>query len=274
MPEMPASSPGQKPRTRDSPHRFTLCAAILKREKRKASRQSRGRLKRNVRAYTSFETLSLQPLRRKRAVRASGGTSRSETSHTMLCTGSDVRKWSRPADTPSSKAMRRATSAACATTSGLHSASSFRLSRSAVSPSTGQGAGPTPARFTISPHMNWSPKNGQMRVGSPLRRPAAVVPAPPWWTTAQHCGSSQSCGHGPTSKQSGESPTSTFDQQDWTSTRRPLREAASLITAASACGYGITIEPKPMKMGLSPRCSQATSGASGVGSKAAAACSR
>ena len=27
-------------------------------------------------------------------------------------------------------------------------------------------------------------KNGQMIVGTPARSPAAVVPAPPWWTTA------------------------------------------------------------------------------------------
>ena len=31
-------------------------------------------------------------------------------------------------------------------------------------------------------------------VGHAHVRLAAVVPAPPWWIAAEHCGSSQSCG--------------------------------------------------------------------------------
>jgi hypothetical protein len=54
---------------------------------------------------------------------------------------------------------------------------------------------------------------------------------------------SQSCGHGPTSKQSGDSPTLIFDQFDCTSTRWPVRFAASMMISASARGSLITIEP-------------------------------
>ena len=33
----------------------------------------------------------------------------------------------------------------------------------------------------------YSPKNGTIAVGRPLRRPQAVVPAPPWCITAETC---------------------------------------------------------------------------------------
>ena len=90
----------------------------------------------------------------------------------------------------------------------------------------GHGAGPAPDRLTISPQKNWSPKKGHTSVGLPKRSPAAVVPAPPWCTTAATCGSSQSCGHGPTSKQRGWPPTVIRDQFDCTSTRQPASSAA------------------------------------------------
>lgn len=46
------------------------------------------------------------------------------------------------------------------------------------------GFGPAPARAIISPQNTWSPKKGTTSVGRPFSSPIAVVPAPPWWTTA------------------------------------------------------------------------------------------
>mmetsp|Transcript_15583 Transcript_15583/g.47352 ORF Transcript_15583/g.47352 Transcript_15583/m.47352 type:complete len:214 (-) Transcript_15583:1011-1652(-) len=145
IPVTPARRPGQNPRTRESPQRFTLCVATLKREKRHARRHSVGKTNRCTRAYTSSDTLRRQPLSRYRAARASGGDKSNDTSHNMLCAGSDERKWSRPAATPSSAAIPRATSAARAMTSGAHSSSIFSIRLSTVSWLIGHGAGPTPA---------------------------------------------------------------------------------------------------------------------------------
>ena len=66
------------------------------------------------------------------------------------------------------------------------------LRMSTVSCAMGHGAQPAPERRTISPQKNWSPKKGQTRVGFAALSPAAVVPAPPWCTTAATLGSNQS----------------------------------------------------------------------------------
>ena len=48
----------------------------------------------------------------------------------------------------------------------------------------GCGGGPAPARCTAAPQKCWSPWKGQTTVGRAASSPAAVVPAPPGWTTA------------------------------------------------------------------------------------------
>eukprot|EP00443_Scrippsiella_acuminata_P040457 CAMPEP_0115247860 /NCGR_PEP_ID=MMETSP0270-20121206/41771_1 /TAXON_ID=71861 /ORGANISM="Scrippsiella trochoidea, Strain CCMP3099" /LENGTH=174 /DNA_ID=CAMNT_0002663141 /DNA_START=593 /DNA_END=1117 /DNA_ORIENTATION=- len=55
-------------------------------------------------------------------------------------------------------------------------------------------ATPTPLSATNCALWNWSKAQGVITEGTPLRRAAAVVPAPPWWTIAWHCGNSHSCG--------------------------------------------------------------------------------
>ena len=44
---------------------------------------------------------------------------------------------------------------------------------------------------------NWSKWNGQTMWGRPAVKTAALVPAPPWCSTALHSGSSKSCGMEP-----------------------------------------------------------------------------
>mmetsp|Transcript_63739 Transcript_63739/g.164088 ORF Transcript_63739/g.164088 Transcript_63739/m.164088 type:complete len:242 (-) Transcript_63739:1158-1883(-) len=53
---------------------------------------------------------------------------------------------------------------------------------------------PTPLLAASMELSNWSKATGVMTVGTPLRRAAAVVPEPPWWTVAKHCGKSHSWG--------------------------------------------------------------------------------
>src|ERR687898_24210 len=57
------------------------------------------------------------------------------------------------------------------------------------------GFGPTPNSKTLLPQKAWSfIEVGQISVDLPARNPSAVVPAPPWWTTAAILGKSQSWG--------------------------------------------------------------------------------
>ena len=132
-----------------------------------------------------------------------------------------------------------------------------------LGPGLGSGLGPelgpgVPQRRAISPQKDWSPKKGQTSVGLAALSPAAVVPAPPWCTTAATFGSNQSCGHGPTSKHNGSSATRSLDQPLCTSTRTPLARAAALMVSCSRAVSAITIEPKPTKMGGVPCCSHAS----------------
>lgn len=46
----------------------------------------------------------------------------------------------------------------------------------------------------MRPQKGWSPKAGTRAVGRPACSPMAVVPAPPWCTTALHRGNSHECG--------------------------------------------------------------------------------
>src|SRR5215212_3578798 len=66
---------------------------------------------------------------------------------------------------------------------------------SAVSFFWGIGSGPTPNSNTRLPQNSWSfIVVGQMTHGVPARRPSAVVPTPPWCTTAAIRGNSHSWG--------------------------------------------------------------------------------
>mmetsp|Transcript_15028 Transcript_15028/g.38139 ORF Transcript_15028/g.38139 Transcript_15028/m.38139 type:complete len:247 (-) Transcript_15028:1218-1958(-) len=154
-------------------------------------------------AATSELTLSLvvphQSLSSKRARCDSPCISNSEASQLSDCLGSHFSKCSTAAPTPSSFSMEAAISCALATHSAEASVTNLAASVFPLSSPMGVGRGPTPARCTTSPQKNWSPKKGQTSVGLPARSPAAVVPAPPWWTTAETCGNSQSCGAGPIS---------------------------------------------------------------------------
>mmetsp|Transcript_39319 Transcript_39319/g.57849 ORF Transcript_39319/g.57849 Transcript_39319/m.57849 type:complete len:203 (+) Transcript_39319:821-1429(+) len=125
---------------------------------------------------TNFDSF----LRHSRTLACLTSPRRMLISHNILSRGRASRKCSKPPRMPSSlfiaSAMR---SAACCTSESSNSAN-FCTAISTDNSAIGHGEGPTPARCTISPHMNWSPKKGQTNVGNPNRRPAAVVPAPPW----------------------------------------------------------------------------------------------
>mmetsp|Transcript_27890 Transcript_27890/g.66412 ORF Transcript_27890/g.66412 Transcript_27890/m.66412 type:complete len:216 (-) Transcript_27890:732-1379(-) len=108
------------------------------------------------------------------------------TLHIIESLGRLNQKCSRALMTPPSAFILAARAIADSFISAFVSVFSFSTSISTVKSFTGQGFGPTPARRTTSPHMNWSPKKGQTNVGRPYRSPAAVVPAPPWCITAAH----------------------------------------------------------------------------------------
>mmetsp|Transcript_22445 Transcript_22445/g.57692 ORF Transcript_22445/g.57692 Transcript_22445/m.57692 type:complete len:261 (+) Transcript_22445:1528-2310(+) len=210
-PTTPASSPESTPLSRAMPHVCVRCGMIERLHAAYAPQASCLRVltaRRNAplrsTATTSALTLTRTPRTlspsRKRASRHSGWSSRRLTSHSMRCRGRKRSKWRTAASTPSSARMRSPSFLAASRI--FSSALSTRrpsARRSALSMWIGHGSGPTPARRTISPQKCWSPKKGQTKVGLPCRSPAAVVPAPPWWTTAATLGSSWSCGHGPMS---------------------------------------------------------------------------
>ena len=64
----------------------------------------------------------------------------------------------------------------------------------------GIGAGPTPSAAIRAAQNGWSASTGTLTHGTPARSPAAVVPAPAWWTTAAIRGNSQSCGTSPVAR--------------------------------------------------------------------------
>lgn len=70
----------------------------------------------------------------------------------------------------------------------------------------GTGAGPVPSSVTRRAQNGWSVYIGTVTAGTPARSPAAVVPAPAWWTTAAIRGKTQSCGVSPTALQARAQP--------------------------------------------------------------------
>jgi hypothetical protein len=75
-------------------------------------------------------------------------------------------------------------------------------------PSAGRKQGAVQRLIQQAPYQKgWSPKKGTIVVGQPASNPAAVVPAPPWCTTAEHRGNSQSCGTLSTKKMLGGTAT-------------------------------------------------------------------
>lgn len=79
------------------------------------------------------------------------------------------------------------------------------LRDAAVSSWNGSGRGAAPRRWRRAAQNGWSAMTGTGTAGTPARSPAAVVPAPAWWTTAAVRGNSQSCGRSPAARTS--SPT-------------------------------------------------------------------
>jgi hypothetical protein len=101
---------------------------------------------------------------------------------------------------------------------------------------------------------SYSPKNGTIKVGAALASPQAVVPAPPWWTTAATRLNSHSWG------QSSRKKTWSFDSRSSPSllqpreirARVPVIFSACMIVSVKALGSSITMLPKPMYIGLVP----------------------
>mmetsp|Transcript_61658 Transcript_61658/g.175141 ORF Transcript_61658/g.175141 Transcript_61658/m.175141 type:complete len:222 (+) Transcript_61658:1151-1816(+) len=190
---------------------------------------------------------------------------------TMSASGRCRVKASHIPATPSSTAMRLASSSAHLRVAPSWRHSMAATSLSVVSFAKGHGGGPTPALLTTSPQKCWSPKKGTMKVGSPKRSPAATVPAPPWWTAAEQRGRSQECGQLPRrcTPSGGAVPSPpSLDHEDWTRTRARVRWTASAMVRKRCPGSSMTMDPKPMKMGLSPPSRNAAR--AGSGSKLAA----
>mmetsp|Transcript_154295 Transcript_154295/g.494829 ORF Transcript_154295/g.494829 Transcript_154295/m.494829 type:complete len:274 (-) Transcript_154295:747-1568(-) len=99
------------------------------------------------------------------------------------------------APTPSSP--RSCSPSACALATSAASAVTFVSAAARARPLTLLICGrPTPApdSATIWAFRNWSKPQGVTMLGRPLLRAAAVVPEPPWWTMAEHCGNNHSWG--------------------------------------------------------------------------------
>ena len=105
------------------------------------------------------------------------------------------------------------------------------------------------SRFSIvhrnCPDRLIEPERDRINVGIPARMPAAVVPAPPWWTTARHAG-----------KTAASSPVHNLDMVGMLdvgevigprqiNARSPNCAQAALIMATVSAGDSIDILPKP-----------------------------
>ena len=93
--------------------------------------------------------------------------------------------------------------------------------RSAVRLDSGIGADAAPRRCRRSAQNGWSARTGTGTAGTPARRPAAVVPAPAWWTTAAIRGNSQSCGASPMVSTSSDVDVAGRPSPAWTTARTP-----------------------------------------------------
>ena len=121
-------------------------------------------------------------------------------------------------------------------------------SNSAVNLLYGTGIGPASARAIIAPQNGWPPKNGITTVRFPAAIPAAVVPAPPWWTTQDTYLNSQSWGTLPSIKTPLGSPSSFAPgpPQPLETRARSVIFTASKISFVMPLGLSTTIDPKPM----------------------------
>ena len=98
------------------------------------------------------------------------------------------------AATPFSSRIRRPASAAPACMCSLSISARAAKNRSAVNFEIGIGCGPAPIAATRWPQKGWSDACGTTILGTPERKPAAVVPAPPWCMMALQRGNSHPCG--------------------------------------------------------------------------------
>ncbi len=138
--------------------------------------------------------------------------------------------------------------------------------RAASSRRAGSGSGPTPSRAVRAAQKNWSAKNGTANDGTPARTAVAVVPAPPWWTTAAQRGNSQSWGTSPTTWRSSPSASSPA-QPAATMPRRPALRRASTTIALVRRGSRGRMLPKPTNTGGGPSSRNAASLGSGSQSR-------
>ena len=110
-------------------------------------------------------------------------------------------------------------------------------------------------------------------MGTPARRPAAVVPAPPWCTTARQAGKPAAKSIAPTTltcSKWGTWPKSVPAEQ--TNARSPNCAQAVLIMATVSAGDSIGMLPKPKKIGGVPAAiHDATSSSASVGNSIASA---
>ena len=120
-----------------------------------------------------------------------------------------------------------------------------------------------PSAFTRVAQKGWSPPKGTTSVGRPAVMPAAVVPAPPWCTTALTRSNSQSCGTKPATYRFSSGGTSTPPQPVDKTARTPLSRTASRTTSSVSAMSPAFMEPKPIYTGFSPAARKSASAGSG-----------
>src|SRR3569833_2883440 len=129
------------------------------------------------------------------------------------------------------------------------------------------GSGPAPAREIMAPQNGWSPKKGTTSVGLPRLMPAALVAAPPWWTTHDTRWNSQSWGQLPSMKPPAGRPMASPPmppQPLETRAHTPAMEMAWKIISVRWFGSSTTMDPKPMYTGGGPASRKAARSGSGV----------
>ena len=131
-------------------------------------------------------------------------------------------------------------------------------SEAVVSLRSGTARGATPretSRAAQKPSSNWI---GTGTAGTPARRPAAVVPAPQWWTTAVIRGNSAECATSPIVSMSSPSAASPPHPR-WITPRIPVCRRALITAALSRPGSGTVALPRPTKTGGGPEARNASS---------------
>ena len=105
---------------------------------------------------------------------------------------------------------------------------------------------PTPRRSTCLPHNGCSAATHSTRVGIPARRPADVVPAPPWWTTARQDGNTTEwLTAGTTLTASVDAVSSNAEKPAQINARSPSSPHTSLIIRTASAGESSGILPNP-----------------------------